>query len=155
MPEVTSEDERALATTLFNGTWDLLERHDRTPDDDDRMLHMAHASRHHWGQVGAPANLARGEWQCSRVYAVLGRSEPSLHHAKRVLEICERHGIGDFDIAFAYEALARAYAVGGDGERARAMTEKALAAVDGIADDDDRRLVLADLETIPGQQKFW
>lgn len=155
MPELTSEDERKLAAELFNSTWDLLERHDRTPDDDARMVHMAHASRYCWDRYGTPANLARGEWQCSRVYAVLGRSEPSLYHAKRVLDICERHGIGDFDIAFAYEALARAYAVGGDGEQARAMTEKALAAVDGITDHDDRRLVLADLETIPGQQKFW
>jgi hypothetical protein len=47
------------------------------------MLHMAHASRFHWEQVGTPANLARGEWLCSRVYAVLRRPEPCLHHAAR------------------------------------------------------------------------
>ena len=67
--------------------------------EDDRMLHMAHASRFHWEAVGTAANLARGEWQCSRVYAVLGRSEPSLHHARRVLEICRLAQIGDWDLA--------------------------------------------------------
>ncbi len=143
------DSQRKLAAALFNATWDLLETGGRTPEQDDRMVHMAHASRYHWGQVGAPANLARGEWQCSRVYAVLGRAEPSLFHARRVLEICQANGIADFDIAFAYEALARAHAVAGNAETARAMTERARAAVEGIADDEDRAIVLADLETIP------
>jgi hypothetical protein len=152
---LSADVERKLAVRLFNDVWTLMEAEHRTPADDDRMLHMAHASRYHWGQVGAPVNLARGEWQCSRVYAVLRRAEPSLFHARRVLEICEENGIGDFDLAFAYEALARAHAVGGDGKLAREMTEKALAAAKGIAQDEDRTLVLADLETIPGQPGFW
>ena len=42
------------------------------------MLHAAHASRFHWGEVGEPVNFARGEWQISRVYAVLGRPEPAI-----------------------------------------------------------------------------
>ena len=53
------------------------------------MIHAAHASRYHWGEVGDDVNLARGEWQCSRVYAVLGRGEPALWHARRCVEIAE------------------------------------------------------------------
>ena len=148
-------DERRLAAALFNATWTLLEKEDRTRDEDDAMLHMAHASRHHWGQIGKAVNFGRGEWQCSRVYAVLGRSEPCLHHAQRCLDICQENGIGDFDLAFAYEALARGHAVAGDKEQARAFTQQALAAAEDIAADDDRELVLSDLETIPGQERFW
>lgn len=148
-------DEKQLAADLFNAVWRLIEQEDRTVEDDDRMLHMAHASRYHWGQVGTAANRGRGEWQCSRVYALLDRAEPALHHARRYLEICREHGIGDFDLAFAYEALARAGAVGGDLEQARSWTEQALAAADDIAEDGDRELLLADLETIPGQRRFW
>ena len=147
--------EKELAKSLFNGTWDLLDRADRSMDDDDRMLHMAHASRYHWGNVGTPVNLARGEWLCSRVYAVLGRAEPSRHHAQRTLDICTRYGIADFDIAFAHEALARAAAVAGDADDARAHTEQALAAAKQISEDDDRELLLTDLESIPGQPRFW
>lgn len=154
-PQLDPEDQRRLAAALFNGTWQLLEQAERTPAEDDEMLHMAHASRHHWGVVGQPVNLARGEWQCSRVYAVLGRPEPCLHHAQRVLDLCTEHGMGDFDHAFAYEALARGSAVAGDLDRARAYTEQALAAADGIAEDEDRELVLSDLESIPGQDRFW
>ena len=148
-------DERQLAVDLFNGVWRLIEQEDRTVEDDDRMLHMVHASRYHWGQVGTAANLGRGEGMCSRVYSVLERPEPAMHHARRYLEICQEHGIGDWDLAFAYEALARASAVAGDMEQARSWTEQALAAAEDIAEDGEREVVLADLETIPGQPRFW
>jgi len=113
------------------------------------MIHAAHASRYHWGVVGQPVNAARGEWQISRVYALLGRAEPSLYHAMRCREICEENGIGDFDIAYAYEALARAYAAAGDPDactRHRAQARKLSAS---IAEDDDRELLLKDLQTGP------
>jgi hypothetical protein len=146
-------DHRRLAAALFNGTWELMDKQDRTPADDDRMLHMAHASRHHWGEVGNEANVVRGEWQCSRVYAVLRRPEPCLHHAERALALCRENDLADWDLAFCHEALARGYAVAGDHERARSSAERALA-VD-IAENEDRALLLADLETIPGLDRFW
>jgi hypothetical protein len=58
-------------------------------------------------------------------------------------------------LAFAYEALARAHAVADDAARARDYTDQALAAAEEIADEEDRDLVLADLETIPGQPRYW
>ena len=154
-PHLSPDDQRALAAALFNGTWKLLDQQDRSRDDDDRMLHMAHASRFHWTGVGAPQNLARGEWLCSRVYAVLQRPEPSAFHAQRVLDICDANDIGDFDRAFAFEALARAAAVAGDANAARGFTEQALAAADAISEDEDRDLLTNDLESIPGQPRFW
>jgi hypothetical protein len=114
------------------------------------MLHMAHASRYHWGEVGSPVNRSRGEWQCSRVYAVLGRGEPALYHARRGLQICQQHGIGDFDLAFAYESLARAHAVAGDAEQARDWAGQARSSAADITSSEDRSLVLADVATIPG-----
>jgi DNA-binding transcriptional MerR regulator len=150
-------DERLLAAQLFNETWRLMEKEERTRQDDDRMIHAAHASRYHWGQVpdATPAHLARGEWQVSRVYTVLERAEPALHHARRVLDLCQENGIGDWDLGFAYEALARAYAVAGDADQAREYTDRALAAAEDIAEAGDRELLLADLETIPGQPRYW
>jgi DNA-binding transcriptional MerR regulator len=150
-------DERLLAAQLFNETWRLMEKEERTRQDDDRMIHTAHASRYHWGQVrdATPAHLARGEWQVSRVYTVLERPEPALHHARRVLDLCQENGIGDWDLGFAYEALARAYAVAGDADQAREYTDRALAAAEDVAEAGDRELLLADLETIPGQPRYW
>jgi hypothetical protein len=154
--ELTADDDRRIGIALFNATWTLMDKQTRTRDEDDAMLHMAHAARHHWAASGTDAaHLARGEWQCSRVYALLRRAEPCLHHARRVLELCQENGIGDFDLAFAYEALARGHAIGGDAGQARACTEQALVAASDIAAEDDRELLLSDLETIPGQRRFW
>jgi len=140
--------ERRVAVSLFNATWPLLRRTDRTVEDDLRMLHMAHASRFHWGEIGEPVNLARGEWLCSRVYAVLGRAEPARFHAEMSLRVCDEHGIGDFDLAYAHEALARALRVVGDHAGASAEAIRARDLADQIADPDDREHFLSDLEDL-------
>jgi hypothetical protein len=152
MPEPPTLDpavHRRLAVDLFNFVWTLLDKPERTPDEADSMLHAAHASRYHWGLVGQPVNLARGEWQCSRVYSALGRAEPARWHGRRCLEVCRRHAIGDFDLAYAYEALARAESVAGDlGEVARWMALARDAAAQ-IAEEHDRRQFASDLASIP------
>jgi hypothetical protein len=142
-------DYRQLGVDLFNGTWTLMQKPARTADEDTLMIHMAHASAYHWLQVGTPENTARSHWQCSRMYTLLGRSEPALYHARLVLDVCERNGIGDWDLAFAYEALARAYAVAGNSAESARWLAKALAAGAEIGDDEDRRALLTDLATIP------
>ena len=131
-------DHRQLGVDLFNHVWTLLDSPERTREQDDEMLHAAHASRHHWAQTGGPEHRARGEWQLSRVYAVLGRPEPALHHARRCLELCEEHGIGDWDLAYAHEALARADGLAGNAEAAARHKRLAREAGDAIADPDDR-----------------
>jgi hypothetical protein len=150
-------DVRLLAAQLFNETWRLMGLADRGLEDTIRMIGTAHASRFHWSQVPGvtPEHKARGDWLISRVYAELGRAEPALYHARLVLEICQANGIGDWDLGFAYEALARAHAVAGERGRAREYTDLALAAARDIAQDPDRQLLLGDLETIPHQRRYW
>jgi hypothetical protein len=140
--------ERSTAVELFNYTWTLLEQADRTRRDEDLMVHAAHASRLHWEAVGTPSNHAIGEWQISRVYAVLGRAEPALHHARRCLEVCEEHGVEGFQLAYAHEALARAHSLAGERDEARRHASLAATAGRRIA-DDDRELLFADLATLP------
>ncbi|MFL6138983.1 MAG: hypothetical protein ACJ74O_14465 [Frankiaceae bacterium] len=139
---------RQWGVALFNRAWELMRRTDRMPDEDAELVHTVHASAYHWLQCGGPEHVARGEWQCSRVYVVLGRPEPALHHARRVLDICRRHGIGDWDLAFAYEALARASALSGDVGAARDWLAQARSAADDIAEEGDREQLLGDLATI-------
>jgi DNA-binding transcriptional MerR regulator len=144
------ETHRQLGADYFNKTWTLMEKADRTREDDDEMLHCTHASAYHWLQVGTPANRSRSEWQCSRVYTVLGRVEPALHHARRCLEIVEANPseMEDWDLPTAYEAMARAYMVAGDAEESRRYAELGRAATAQIADEDDRAVLEADFATI-------
>lgn len=146
--DLEDEEHRKYAAECFNATWDLLDKPDRTPDEDDLMLHMAHTSMYHWLQVGEPVNFVRGEWQLSRVHAVLGRAERAIHHAERCLHICEENGIGDFDLAFAYEALARAHAIAGNTHEAAEYMVQARDSTEDIEEDEDRDAVLEDLATI-------
>ena len=147
--DLDAADHRRLGKDLFNHVWKLLETADRTPDQTDEMIHAAHASRWHWTVVGEPANRVRGEWQCSRVYAVLGRGEPALWHARRCLELCDEFGLGDWDRAAAFEAMSRASLVGGDDAAARDWKDRGTAALEDIADPDDREPIEADLATLP------
>lgn len=144
-----SRTPRSWASTLFNDVWTELGRTDRRPEDDDRMVHMAHASRFHWGEIGGSQESAIGEWQCSRVYAALGRFEPSLHHAERCLVFSRREGVEDWVEASAYEAIARAYAVGNDAGHSRLAREKASELAAAIRDKENRAVVLADIESLP------
>ena len=140
---------RKFAVDCFNGVWALLDKGDeRTPEDDATMIHMAHASRYHWGQVGTPLNFARGDWQISRVYAVLGMGEMALRYAKSSLDLCHGHGFGDFDLAFAYEALARACAVLGDLSRRDEYLLLANEAGYAIGEEEERNYFFSELKTI-------
>jgi hypothetical protein len=146
------EVQRTLAADLFNYCWTLIEQEERTHRETELMISAAHASRFFWEEVGEPVNRARGDWQISRAYAVAGRAEPALHHAQLSLEACEREGIGDFDLAYAYEALARANSVAGRVDEARAWVEKAQEVAAQVADEDDRNLLLSDLGSCVGGQ---
>jgi tetratricopeptide (TPR) repeat protein len=117
------EFHRKVAVHCFNQAWDYLDKR-RSPGDDRLILHLAHASRYHWGIVGTPRNEAIGDWQLSRVYAALGEPKLSLKFAKASLETCEANGLTDI-IHTAYEGMARAYAVAGDYGNARECLKKA------------------------------
>ena len=132
-PELDQATRRALAAGLFNHTWTLLETHPRTPAQDDEMIHAAHASRYHWGEIADDVHLARGEWQCARVYSVLGHVEPALWHARRCVELAEADpDREDWDLPAAYEAMARALHVAGDAAAAAEWKAKATEALGAV-----------------------
>jgi DNA-binding transcriptional MerR regulator len=153
MIDLDGASHRELAIALFNHVWSLIEVADRTPAQTDELIHAAHASRFHWSRAeGSQAvNLGRGEWQCSRVYAVLGRGEPAIWHARRCLAYAESVGGGqeDWDLAAAYESMARAHAVAGDLRAAAEWKAKAAAALKAVVDQDDRDVIEGDLATLP------
>lgn len=144
-------DHRQLGADLFNATWELLDRDDRSPEDDDAMLARAYASLYHWSQVPQvrAANLGRGHWLVSRVHAVLGLPDASARHAARYVSIARGGDVDDWDLAAAFEASARAAAVAGDHEAADRFEALAREALASVTDADDRAVVEADLATLP------
>jgi hypothetical protein len=144
---VDAATHRRLAVDLFNRSWQLLELESRTPEQDDELIHVVHASRHHWGEVGTPAHRARGENQCSRIYAALGRPEAALHHAGRALDLVRAGGEGfeDWDLAAALEVCARAHLAAGDRSQAAHYAELARQELEAVADPEDREIIAGQL----------
>jgi hypothetical protein len=71
-----------------------------------------------------------------------------MYHAKRCLEICKEHQIGDFDIAFAYEALARACAISGLKAQCEQNMELARKTGEQIKSGEDKNYFFSELKTI-------
>lgn len=147
--EITDVIHKKLAVDLFNVTWDLIEKTDRSPADDDQMLHTAHASCYHWSRVGTPQNFAIGAWQVAHVHSLLRLGDAAVYHAERCLAICRENGLGDWRLAFAYEALARAHASAGHTHEARRYRAQAAEAGDAITEEGERNHFRAELAKGP------
>ena len=124
MPQTEHDFHRKVAADCFNRTWDYLEQKNRSPDDDQIMLNLAHASRYHWSLIGKPRNFTTGDWQISRVYAALNQPDLALSFAKKALEISQKYNLSERLIS-AYEGIARACAVAKKYPKAKEFINKA------------------------------
>lgn len=142
-----AEAERFFAVEYFNKIWGLLEKSDRSDEEGRIMLEYAYASLAHWRVAGTPLNLQRGEWMLSRVYTVLGHTEPALVHAHICRELTDRHLdlMQDFDLAFSWECIARAHALAGHKDEALKFRLRAQDYGQLIKDDADRKIFEGDL----------
>jgi hypothetical protein len=138
---------KKMAVEFFNETWKLLDKPDRTPEEDARMLHLTHASRLHWQFVGSAQEFSVGEWHVSRVHAVLGQPDAALYHARRSLDIAERNELAPFYLACGHEAVARALAIT-DAQAALASIATARKIAAEITDPEDKKILDDDLSSI-------
>jgi len=143
-----SEETKALAGKLFNDVWALMDKEARSEEENYLMVHTAHASLYHWIQVGTPHNIYVGEWQLSRVYALLSNFDSCIYHGKRALQLCEINNFQGFDLAYAYEALTRAYLVKGNKSECTKYLELALRETDKVQEKESKDLIAADLNEL-------
>ena len=132
-------------------TWSLLEKKERSEQDVLRMIMFAKASLYHWKHSPnfQPINEQRGEWMISRVFAVLGKGETALSHAEKTIELTEKYGLKEFDLAYAYEALARANATLGNTDKCKKWWKKAKEAGNLIKGKKNKKYFIGDLEMEP------
>ena len=140
-----------MGRQLNNQTWDLLGEIDRNDDDDERMVYLAKASLYHWRKSSQfePVNEQRGQWLLARVFAVLNRGDEALSHAENCMDITMNGSFKDFDLAYAYEGKARAYASLGLPEKMNKCFLNAKSAGKKIINDEDRKLFFSDLHNEP------
>jgi hypothetical protein len=131
---------RWFAVELNNAAWDWLEAGQYDALGAEQMLHAAHASCHHWLQVGSAANHARAECLVANVHAALGYGPSAMRHALRCIELTKKNAneLADWDSAFAYDALARAHAASGETKQAGIVRMKARELGGKIAEKEDK-----------------
>jgi hypothetical protein len=140
-----------FAIDFHSQTWELMEKAERTPEDDERMENFAHASLAHWRTAGTAVRRQRGEWLLARVYALLDQPQAALKHAYRCAEIFHANldEMQDFDTAFVYEGAARAHAIADDWKEAQRFMIKARDAGEKIADPEDREIFFSQFRSGP------
>lgn len=136
---------RWFSADCFNRVWTLLEKPDRTPEDNERMISLAHASLAHWRERTdcTAHNLSIGYWQVSRVYAVLGQAENARHYGQLCLELSV--GEAPFYLGYAHEALARAEKLAGNAAAARHHLAEARRLAVLVTDQGERAALEQDL----------
>lgn len=137
---------RRLSALCFNGTWELIERADRTPADTETMIHAAHASAWHWQQRpdNAPKRRSVACWLLSRVYALAGRPDEARRYAHQAAEAAM--GESPFYRAYALEALARAEQRAGNDAEARRLADAARELAGQVEKPEDRKVLVDDLD---------
>jgi hypothetical protein len=136
-----------------NAIFPLLEKADRTDEETEKMIAMAYASTLHWISYSGHkiVNRARGEYMIATVLTYAGRIESALYHAKRNYDIVmdNKNEMADFDICYAYMAMARALALNDDLENARKYYDECLRSVNQVNDPEDKKILEMDLDSGP------
>ena len=131
--------QRWFAIELNNATWDWLDAN-QTGAPTDPIVHVAHASLHHWRDVGTVINQARAMVLVANVHACLGHGDIAAVSAEECMRLTlEAADAADWDRAFAHDVLARVAALTGDPAAAERKAE-ARHAGDAIVDPGSKEV---------------
>ena len=150
MPQDFDTDKAHLhfSTACFNSTWDLLDNSNRSEEDNEEMVRLAHVSLWHWTKRShcTAKEISIGNWLLARVYAVIGQPDNSRSYARLSLH----HAPADqaFFVGYAYEALARAEHVAGNHDAKEEYLHKAQEHAERVADNEEKKMLLMDLESL-------
>ncbi len=109
------------------------------------MMHAAHATCLHWQEAGTQIHQLRSYYLLTYVYSAVGDGTAATLYGEQTLELLEQRpdGIADWDVAFVYDALSRAYRTAGKSDEADRYRAQAEEAENSIADEDDKAIYLA------------
>lgn len=134
---------RWFAIELNNLSWSLIEAESRTGEEEERMIHAAHASLYHWLHAGDSLNHLRAQCLVTTAYLTAGWAETAARHAERLLKLHTE--VGDaataFDDACVSGCVAAVSRLGGDADQALQFGQQLGEAIERLDDDGDRELI--------------
>lgn len=77
-----------FAVSCFNAAWGLIDKPERSVEDEERMLQLAVASAWHGSQQKDRTDQSRSiaYWQTSRVHALCGRGPEAVRYGRLCLD---------------------------------------------------------------------
>ena len=139
---------RYFSAHCFNRAWDLIEKTERTAEDDRLMLSLSQASLYHWQQRDDcnSQRLSVAYWQLSRIQALLGDAA----QATRMAQVCMSYseGLRPFHLGFAHEAMARALVLSGKRDQAEPHLAEARRLAALVEGEQDRKFLESDLKQV-------
>ena len=137
-----SEWHRYFAKIANNRAWELSVE-SRNAAEDREMLDAAHAAAWHWQIVGTELHWMRAKMLLAEVHAALGDGTMAVDYARDVhAYFLGKADTPDWEVAFAHVVYAHAAHAAGDRAAHRSAHRQATAAIESIADADDRDIVL-------------
>ena len=152
MEQTQLAQAHAFFATEFNRQfWYILAQNPITSEDAVRLIHLAHASLLHWQHRPAYSIVQeqRGIFLLATAYTAAQQSEPAVQYAQHALHLTQQHAeqMQDFDVAYAYLAMARALALRGQLRESMEYFAMARQAGEQIKNADDKNLFLEDFRT--------
>lgn len=142
---------RYFSAACFDQAWTLMEKPDRTEEENEEMIRLSLASLWHWTQREdcTDQNLSVGCWQTSRICAILGQSRNARRYGRISLEAARKGRVPPFYVAYAFEALARAECIAGNQQKMNEYLADAHRYAESVEDDKEKQMLRDDLTAIP------
>ncbi len=139
-----------FSTTCYNKAWDLINKPDRTAEEDEQMIRLSFVSTWHWTQREdcTDQNLSIAYWQTSRIYSILGQASNAKRYAELCLDVSRGDDMQPFFLGYAFEALARAQMAAGNQEKVKENLEEAHKILAVLTDEQEKKFLGDDLATI-------
>jgi hypothetical protein len=148
-PEDVAVSQRRLAAQANNRAWTLAEMLSRSAEQDEEMLHAAHAAMYVWKMVGTPSHHAHAALLLAHVYALLKLPGPAAHYLSQSLPHLTQHECAPWERAFAHAVAANVASAEGNAAAHAKHYSEAIAAAAHMTDPETRELLGATLRVVP------
>jgi predicted metal-dependent phosphoesterase TrpH len=148
-PEELAAWQRRLASQANNRAWRLSEAPSRSPEEDEEMLHAAHAAIYFWKIVGNANNRAHAAQLLAHTYALLKLARPAKHYLAQATPTFLNGGAAPWEVAIAHAVAAGVASVCAEHENHKMHYTEAVRLIAALEDPEDREIINATLNVVP------
>lgn len=148
--ESIQEYHHSFSASAHNQAMDVLYSDDPTDDEIVSLIELAHVAHWHWVQREdkTPQNISVALWVLSRAYSANGFGEKALTFARESLATIENEDLLPSFYGYSNEALARAYLLLGNKEKAANFLDTAITISETVPNEQAKEYLLDQINRI-------